>query len=200
MRANEHIAIEKNCILITSNCIGIYQFDNLEHKMDEFEFNSILSNNKNYLIRNNNNREYRCRLEQDYYFDNSYCFIVNLEKYDEAKGLFLECVNDYIENKNKEVLILIERKQNLLLSLGVSTKKTSLSEEINNDQEQPQRAISNHLIRESQETKFTQKEFYQMVIDSAQHELNMIEEEEKYIFKKIPTFKSIKEEIAKRKN
>jgi hypothetical protein len=51
---------------------------------------------------------------------------------------------------------------------------SSISEEINNDIEQPQRAISNYLIRESQETELTQKEFYQMVIDSAQHELNLI--------------------------
>ena len=49
-----------------------------------------------------------------------------------------------------------------------------MSQEINNDLDQPQRAISNYLIRESQETKFTQKEFYQIVIDSAQHELNLM--------------------------
>ena len=49
-----------------------------------------------------------------------------------------------------------------------------MSSNINNDKEQPQRAVSNYLIRESQSTNFTQKEFYQMVIDSAQHELNLL--------------------------
>lgn len=51
----------------------------------------------------------------------------------------------------------------------------SLANTINKDIEQPQRAISNYLIRESHETTITQKEFYQMVINSAQHELNLLD-------------------------
>ena len=62
----------------------------------------------------------------------------------------------------------------LKLCVGSLLKTQSLSEEINSDIEQPQRAISNHIILESQKTKFTQKEFYQMIIDSAQHELSIM--------------------------
>ena len=57
-------------------------------------------------------------------------------------------------------------------------KEQVIKEEINNDTDQPERAIANYLIRESQETKFTQKQFYQMVIDSAEHELNLINNSE----------------------
>lgn len=65
-----------------------------------------------------------------------------------------------------------------ITSLKKLSEIISISEEINNDTDQPERAIANYLIRESQETKFTQKEFYQMVIDSAEHELNLINNSE----------------------
>jgi hypothetical protein len=62
----------------------------------------------------------------------------------------------------------------LKLCVDSLVKTQSLSNEINFDTEQPQRAVSNYLINESTETQLTQKEFYRMIIDSAQHELNLL--------------------------
>jgi hypothetical protein len=47
---------------------------------------------------------------------------------------------------------------------------SSISEEINNDIEQLKRAISNYLIRESQETELTQKNFTKWLL--IQHNTN----------------------------
>ena len=80
---------------------------------------------------------------------------------------YKKCVRKIVELYNDECFFEPINKD-------YNFSKYSLSNEINKDLDQTIRAISNYLIRESQETKHTQKEFYKMVIDSAQHELKLL--------------------------
>ncbi len=89
-------------------------------------------------------------------------------------GGYKKCIRKIVELYNDEFFIEPINKD-------YNFSKYSLSNEINNDTDQPERAIANYLIRESQETKFTQKEFYQMVIDSAEHELNLINDSQEIL-------------------
>jgi len=91
--------------------------------------------------------------------------------------VLLEPRKNYFATEEKQVTVRIIEEDSLSENLNHSEKK-SLSDFINSDEEQIHRAIISYIIPESQKTKFTQKEFYEMIIDALQHELKFIDEED----------------------
>jgi len=105
-----HQPVFKKTILLTSNVNSLDDSFIIYEKV----FDERLENNKNCTLKIDE-RTFYCRIDEDFYASNGYCFISNIETYEEAKSEYINQIRRYLEEKESEASDLYKKtEQNIL--------------------------------------------------------------------------------------